>query len=325
MTTFDQRGAMQPLTRRVRAYFAPVNRATSAATIFDPSKDGRFDLASSPSGWFDAGWIADFRRTATTQLESLRAGARGEVRAQARSKLGATLDFRFREWGKLQMALSAGCQQMNLLAPLAGASGRPSGADAAAAVATLAGSTATQIVMSSSGLAQFSPGDLVAVDRDYTGETGYVGSGIAGAYVKDAAEVGFDDDYIRRVTFNVARVASKTTSALLLGQPLLGGTPPSGSRVQKVIGFVDREGGSFFQEWSALFVLESETGARVYFHYPRVRPQAPAEESQTRVAGAFDAWSLHARLIALPSADVNDGESVVCYRSYVPETHAASY
>lgn len=325
MTDFAQRGAMQPIARRVRAYFAPVNRATSAPTVFDPAKDGRFALDAPPAGWFDAGWIEGFTRTATTNVESLRAGARGEVRAQARSKLGATLEFRFREWGKLQMALSTGSQQMNLLAEMVGATPNPSGGNAGDLSICLTGTTATQLMLSTGAVASFQVGDLVAVDVNYGGETGYVGTGIAGAFVKAPEDVAWDASYIRRVTYNVGRVVARGAGDLQLAQPLLGGVPLAGAAVQKVVGFVDREGGSFFQEWSALFALESETGARVYFHYPRVRTRSGGEESQSRVADAFDAWSLHAKLIALPSVDTNDGESVVCYRSYIPEGHSAVY
>ena len=50
--------------------------------------------------------------------------------------------------------------------------------------------------------------DLVAVDVDYTGQTGYVGSGASAAYVRSAASVASDMNYIRRVTLNVGRVVA---------------------------------------------------------------------------------------------------------------------
>ena len=61
-------------------------------------------------------------------------------------------------------------------------------------------------------------------------------------------------------------------SSLLLAQPLLGGAPAAGVGAQKVVAFVDREGGSFFQEWSGLFVAEEDSGGRVCFYYPRLGP-----------------------------------------------------
>src|SRR5258708_38095138 len=48
------------------------------------------------------------------------------------------------------------------------------------------------------------------------------------------------------------------------------GAPAAGASAQVVVAFVDREGGSFFQEWSALFVAEEESGGRVCFYYPRL-------------------------------------------------------
>ncbi len=116
----------------------------------------------------------------------------------------------------------------------------------------------------------FSAGSLVAVDVDYQQQIGYVGSGIAAAYVSSAAAVNQDPNYVRRVTFNVGRVAEVTTTSLVLSQPLLGGAPAPGASAQVVVAFVDREGGSFFQEWSALFVAEEESGGRVCFYYPRL-------------------------------------------------------
>ena len=48
------------------------------------------------------------------------------------------------------------------------------------------------------------PGSIIAVDADYTGQTGFVGAPVSGAYVRQALT---DVDYIRRVTFNVALVS----------------------------------------------------------------------------------------------------------------------
>jgi hypothetical protein len=42
---------------------------------------------------------------------------------------------------------------------------------------------------------------------------------------------------------------------------------------------VDREGGSFYQEWSALFVMQGSQGERIFFHYPRLQTMAGAEEA----------------------------------------------
>jgi len=40
MSTWALRAAMVPVTRQMRAYFAPVNRTNEAPTIFDPGLSG---------------------------------------------------------------------------------------------------------------------------------------------------------------------------------------------------------------------------------------------------------------------------------------------
>lgn len=314
MTT---RAAMLPAGRRWRAYFAPVARATANPAIFDPALDAGFALDAPPAPWVDLGWIEDFARRATTEMLAIAGGTKQALVRQARKNLRAELEFDFCDWGKLQLALSGGSQHMNVLAP-AGATRVPSGAAAAAAVPLQTGSTASQLVVGAGAITGFAVGDLVVADVDYAGEAGYVGSGIAGAYVGSAAEVGSDPDYIRRVSFSVARVASKDATTLTLAQPLLGGVPAASAKVQKVIGFTDREGGAFFQEWSGLFVFENEAGGRVVLYYPRLQPAAPAAEGKLDLAKPLRALTLHARFTALPLTDANDNEACLCWRTYYP-------
>ena len=228
----------------------------------------------------------------------------------------------------------------------------------------LAGSTANELVFGAGAASAFSAGELLAVDLDYAQQTGYVGSGIAAAYVNSAAAVNQDPNYVRRVTFNVGRVAEVTATSVLLEQPLLGGVPLAGASAQVVVAFVDREGGSFFQEWSALFVAEAESGGRVCFYYPRLSPNpgtgssgiqwgsstavslsqgtgsaepAVAGKSLSSANGKFvreefsviarpcAAISLRASFLALNYTDTNDGQTVLCYRSYFPAGMAATY
>jgi hypothetical protein len=135
-----------------------------------------------------------------------------------------------------------------------------------------------------------------------------------------------------------------------------------------VVAFVDREGGSFFQEWSALFVAEPESGGRVCFYYPRLSPNPGAgpggvsfksgagskppksggavkagsaastqgnsvksssqrffREDFAQIAGPLTSLGLHASFVALPFTDTNDGQLVLCYRSYFPAAMAAVY
>jgi hypothetical protein len=127
------------------------------------------------------------------------------------------------------------------------------------------------------------------------------------------------------VSFNVGCVSAVTATGLQLSAPLLGGAPASGARVQKVLGFVDHEGASFFQEWSALFALEAASGGQVFFYYPRLQATAPAEETISGLATGLNAGLLHAEFAAMAAVDANDGESVVCYRSYVPAPGSPAY
>jgi hypothetical protein len=344
MSTTPLRAAMVPVSRQVRAYFAPINRVSGAPTIFDPGKYGAFLLNSPPAPWLDLGWVDNFQRVCATPVEPLRAGMRGAPAAQFRGTLDARIEFDFREWGKLQMALAGGSEHMNILAPDPNAAPQPSGGTPLAAVALLSGSTASELVLGVGAVSAFSVGDIVAVDSDYQQQTGYVGTGISAAYVNNAADVNHDANYIRRVTFNVGRVAQQSVTSLLLAQPLLGGAPPTGASVQKVAAFVDREGGSFFQEWSALFVAEEESGGRVCFHYPRLSPTTSIltsmpsgtssqaalsktfqREETVEVAKPIVSLALRAAFLAMPHVDENDAQTVVCYRSYFPASMAAVY
>ena len=62
----------------------------------------------------------------------------------------------------------------------------------------------------------------MAVDWDYAGQAGYLGSGPAGTFLNSALDAASHVDLIRRVTFNVARVSNKTDTSLILGQKLIG-------------------------------------------------------------------------------------------------------
>ncbi len=364
MSTSPLRAAMVPVTRQMRAYFAPVNRTSETPTIFDPGVTGVFPLDSPPAPWVDLGWIENFERWYDTPTGVVRGGAKAMPAGQFRGPLEARVGFDFRQWGKLQMALAGGSEHMNVLAPAGSVAASPSGGTPAPAAAVLAGSTASELVFGAGVGSVFSAGCLIAVDVDYQQQTGYVGSGIAAAYVTSPAAVNQDANYVRRVTFNVGRVVEVTATSVLLAQPLLGGAPPAGASAQVVVAFVDREGGSFFQEWSALFVAEEESGGRVCFYYPRLSPNpgagggalpsnsrflAPLGMTKDRGTGSggsartlspsgkfareelgaieksLSAISLRASFLALPYTDPNDGQTALCYRSYFPAGVAGVY
>ena len=306
---------MPPAIRRVRAYFAPVNRAAGQPTIFDPAQSGGFALDAPPVPWVDLGWIQGFARTSGTAIAAVKAGAPAATQFQVRSDVEATVRFSFESWGKLQLSLAAGTQQMNLLATAAGVSAAGSGGTAVSAVALQAGSTATALNVGPAAMAGFAVGGLVAVDLDYaSGQVGFVGSGVSGAYVRTALS---DADYVRRVTLNVGRVASVSNGVLTLEAPLVAGVPSAAMKVSAAAGFCDREGSSFFQEWSALFVGEGQQGERVIWHYPRLQGMSGIAESVAAGAGGYEALRLAGAFRALPVMDAVDGETVVCFRSYV--------
>ena len=82
--------APAPVTRRVRAYFAPVNRATQTPVLFDPSQQGGFSLAAPPAPWIDLGWIQDFARKPASKSTAAADGhSCRDSRASARVRAGA--------------------------------------------------------------------------------------------------------------------------------------------------------------------------------------------------------------------------------------------
>ena len=262
------------------------------------------------------------------------------VLEQSWELLDTQVSFHFLSWTKLTMALAAGSQHMNLLLPMTNAAASADGATAIPAVPVQTGATATFLPLASADAATFTAGQMVAVDVDYTGQTGFVGTGVSGSYVKTALT---DVNYIRRVTYNVARIAAVTNAGLTLGEPLMVGAPTSGMKAQAVVGFVDREGGSFFPEWSGLFVLEGSQGERIFYHYPRLqpvvgsveKPLVPSKPTPLEVEerlkplvvtpkyqGTLEQMPLTALCRALPVTDPLDGELVLCYRSFLPAANA---
>ena len=155
--------ATTPITRRVRAYFAPVNRAAAAPTIFDAAQSGTFALNSPPAPWIDLGWCSNLARKTGTKVSALQSGTPAIAQAQMRTEIDATVSLQFEAWGKLQLALAAGSQQMNLLATVAGAIANGSGGPATSATPLLqdGSSTATQLSVGEIAAAAFAIGSLV--------------------------------------------------------------------------------------------------------------------------------------------------------------------
>src|SRR4051812_26268367 len=118
--------ATAPIARRVRAYFAPVNRTAQTPVIFDPSKQGNFDVDVPPAPWISLGWIQGFTRTAASKSGVVMTGIPAAPLEQVRESLDAEISFQFLSWTKLTMALAAGSQHMNILAAASGMTGAQS-------------------------------------------------------------------------------------------------------------------------------------------------------------------------------------------------------
>jgi hypothetical protein len=314
--------APAPVARRVQGFFAPVNRAAQVPVLFDPAEQGGFNLDAPPAPWISLGWIQGFTRKPGSKSAPIMTGIPAATLEQVRETLEAQVSVQFLSWTKLTMALATGSQHMNLLLPASGALAAADGATAVPAVVAQTGSTAAFVALAATDAANFAPGSIVAMDIDYTGQTGYVGAPVSGAYVRQALT---DVDYIRRVTFNVALVSQVNSTGLTLAEPLLS-APATGAKLQAVTGFVDREGGSFYQEWSALFVMQGSQGERIFFHYPRLQSMVGAEETAIPLNGKNQAGQarvlLKGQFLALPVTDPLDGEHVVCYRSFLPAPNA---
>jgi hypothetical protein len=315
--------APAPVARRVRGYFAPVNRTTQTPVLFDPAEQGGFSLDAPPAPWISLGWIQEFTRKPRSKTSPVLTGIPAATLEQVRETFEAQVSMQFLSWTKLTMALATGSQHMNLLAYASGVAPAADGAVAPTAITLLSGSTATFLALASLDAAKFEPGSIVSLDADYTGQTGFVGMPVAGAYVRQALT---DVDYIRRVTFNVGLVSIVDSTGLTLAEPLPGGTPSASAKLQAVTGFVDREGGSFYQEWSALFVMEGSQGERIFFHYPRLQSTSSAEEAVISLSGKAQGEQarvlLKGEFLALPVTDPLDGERVLCYRSFLPAPNA---
>ena len=290
---------------RVRAYFAPVDRAARVPAAFNPAANTGWALDAPPAPWTDLGWVQGFVRTSESKLLDVEAGSPAVTQVQARQKIGATVHCQFTQWSRLAMALSTASDSVNLLAP------------GSAAFALGAGSTANALYVA--GTSSLTAGSFVVVDVDYSGQTGFIGSGGSGTFVRDASIFAGDPNTIRRYSLNVGQVQSiAADGSLQLASVLLAGAPSPGMRVQQIMGFGDREGSSFFPEWSGLFVQQGSQGERLFFYYPRLQAMAGAKETIQVLYPSMSTVLLDASFRALPAADKADGTATVCYRSFVP-------
>lgn len=316
-----------------RAYFAPFDIA--AAGVSDDTSVGPkiIDLAVSPFnaariaalGLVDLGWIKDFKLAPDSKIGQIRSGYRGAVRAQYRGQVGEGFEFKFREYGRLQYKLATGTNVINLIAGSTESTLGPLSATGGAAVAmsSYSPSDPSVTVPSASG---FAVGEYIVCDVDYDPATyGFVGD--AGTPVFQGAVT--DVDFIRKNSDYVARVTGINGNKLMLDQPFRGGgslassVPASGSKVQKIKGWVAREGGTFISEWTGVFVLDTIDQAQIAVYYPHI---SIAQNRDVTASYAIEnigttdlgGYELDAAFQALAYDDPLDGETVVGYKAYYP-------
>jgi len=158
--------ALPVISKRVRAFFAPVDRGAGTPAMWDVARGAAFDVDAPTSPWLDLGWVDGFARSDGSKVEALRAGAPASVTMQVRTAVDAQVKLRFASWGKLQMALACGTQQLNMLQEASGAEAAFDGGTAQTARVLLDGSTATVLKMSADDAAALTVGSWLAVDVD---------------------------------------------------------------------------------------------------------------------------------------------------------------
>lgn len=328
-----------------RCFAAPYNIALGSAvastvqgpTIVDLSNGGagQFDSYNPPAGFLDMGWIKDFKLTPGSKIGQVRSGYRGAVHAQYRGQVDETFEMKFREYGRLQYKFATGTNVINVLGatgqaggsvgPLS-ASGAPTGA-----VTSYTAGTQTLTMASSNEIAkaQVGIGDFIVCDVDYNTATyGIVGDAGTPVFPNTVTDV----DYIRKNSDYVARVANIVGANIILDQPFPSGWsgnpaplgPGSvGSKIQKIRGWVAREGGTFIAEWTCLLMCNTVDQAQIVLYYPHVsilqnrdigNPWAIENVGTTDLGG----MELDAQYAALAFDDPLDGETVVSYKAYYP-------
>jgi hypothetical protein len=310
-----------------------------------------------PAGWFDLGWIKDYAITPQSKVGSIASGYRGATRAKVRGQVGEEFEFKFQEFSRMALKISTGCEAFNFLAAGQASTTSPLGTSGTAAVSLGAsgyqatGGTATDprvaglptVFLPAGSGALFIAFNQIVVDIDYDKvSVGFVGSNGIPVYVNNAPQ---DVDFIRRTsdfTGTVALVVAGPIAgvaggqdALVLVQPFTGGgasssvnpgpvVPPAGSKIQKITGWTVREGGTFIQDWSGLFVLDTIDGDQICFYYPHISI-TQFKNINTRAidnVGTTDEtrYELDATFESLAFDDPLDGETVVCYRAFYPSS-----
>lgn len=336
-----------------RGYFAPYNIALGSSvantqlgpTVLDLTQ-GPFDTNNptnfvATAGFYDLGWIKDFKLTPESKVGQVRSGYRGAIRTQYRGQVGESFEFKFREYGRLQTKIAAGVNVVNLLAvtgapsvvgPLS-ASGCPFAVVASYSAGTapwgVGGGVSPTLTLTSAASvsgANIVVGSYIVCDKDYDlvsfGLVGDAGTPIFQNAVTDV-------DYIRKNSDYVARVTNINGAVLTLDQPFIGfgsGNPApygpglAGMKVQVIKGWTAREGGTFIAEWSGLFLLNTVDQAQLAVYYPHIsiaqmRDFAGAWAIENIGTTDLGGSELDAQFNALAYDDPLDGETVVGYKA----------
>lgn len=338
-----------------RAHFAPFNQALAVTnsstllgpTIYDYAVSKKFLDGTPVPPWTDLGWVTKFKFTPGSKIGTIMTGYRMAARAKYRGDVAEKLSFTFEESTRWAYKIATGNAVYNILAttqtaisdaPFAatGTPAIPMGASGYIATGLASGPTnglPTLFVPSGSG-ALFPAGTYIVCDQDYnTSQFGFVGD--AGANVFQGAVT--DVDFIRKTSDYVAMVvqvvagAAAGQDALILNQAFIGGgnnalsdtpniAPSAGAKVQALVGYATRGGGTTITEWSGIFVLDTIDGSQLLRYYPRLAPDQEPGISSANVEGinSMQKYSLEAALEAMAFDDPWDGETVVSYEAYFP-------
>lgn len=281
-------------------------------------------------GFFDTGWIKDFKVTPASKIGQVRSGYRGAVRAQYRGEVSESFEMKFREYGRLQYKLATGTNVINLLKGATPSTVGPVSASGAPAVPMVSYDAAAPSLEVAAGSGAFyAKNDWIVVDIDYDPATyGLVGDAGTPVFLNAVTDV----DYIRKNSDYVARVTAVNGDVLTLDKPFAGGgsgdpvgftVPQAGSKVQKIKGFTSREGGTFISEWSALFIMDTLDISQVAIYYPHVsimqnRDVVAAWAIENIGTTDLGGHELDAQFMALAYDDPIDGETVVGYKAFYP-------
>jgi hypothetical protein len=354
----------QPIRRNVipvgggwRAFFAPFNTALAVSSnstsngpkILDLQNLGPFSTNAPPAGFFDCGWIKNFKIAPGSKIGMIRSGVRGAVRAQFRGEVAESVDFAFRESTRMNWKIATGTIPMNLLSnPTPSTAGPLSGSGAQAVPLGVSGYQAAGfgsavgvpvIAVPAGSGSLFAAGNYIVADQDYDGVSfGLIGD--AGVPIFQGTVT--DVDYLRKTSDYVARVVAVIPNivagqdGLQLNAPIVGGGnavsgtpntgPTAGAKIQKVKGFAAREGTSAITDWTGLFICDTLDIAQLALYYPHlainqfkdIAPWTLENAGTTDMVG----YELQTNMNALAFDDTLDGETIVRYSAWYPPKNA---